>query len=248
MLKRVETVRTNFIIKDFIKSMVLVWKDMYGSFPSKKSLAVLFAQWSLETGQGASCWNNNLGNIKAKDTEGEVIEYCVLKGVWEIVNGKKIILPPEDPGSWFRSFPTLTEGVKFHFNFLKNKRYKAAWVAVEEGDYKKFASLLRKQGYYTASEEDYAKGMSGYYNNFMNGKTFDTVIAELNQPITPVLPVEPVPTAPEPISPIVDPFELPETVIVVEPEPTKPIVDSKFNMQKVLDMLFNLLKIFFHIK
>lgn len=184
MLKRVPTVRTNFTIADFIKSLVRAWYDLYRVLPKKSQVAVLYAQWGLETGLGTYCWNFNTGNIKAVDVPGVVVEYCVLSGVWEIVNGRKVFLSPENPGSWFRAFPTLDAGVDYHMSFLRNKRYKIAWTAVEQGDPVQFAKLLKQQGYYTAAEADYIKAMQYHFVRFMADSIYESalqdVINELN--------------------------------------------------------------------
>lgn len=179
MLTRVPTVRTNFQVEDFIKSLAKAWYQQYNVIPAKNQLAVIYAQWGLETGLGTFCWNNNIGNVKAVDIPGTVIEYCALNGVWEIVNGKRITLSPEDPGAWFRSFPTLDLGVASHMDLLRNHRYKTAWTAVEAGDPAQFAHLLKQQGYYTAPEADYMRAMQYYYSKFMTGNIYEQVMASL---------------------------------------------------------------------
>jgi len=172
MLKRVPTVKTNFDRYEFTSSMIKAWREIYGQLPDKKSIAVIYAQWSGETGQGMSCWNFNIGNVKAADVNGSIIEYCVLNNVWEIIGGKKVILPPENPGSWFRSFPTLDDGVRHHFSFLRSK-YKIAWSAVEAGDPVEFSKKLREKGYYTASLESYVKSMNWFFDQFMKSNYFE---------------------------------------------------------------------------
>lgn len=234
MLKRVPTVRTNFSSPDFVKCLVEVWREQYKQIPQKKQIAVMWAQWALETGQGGSCWNFNIGNVKAKDNPNETIEYCALVGVWEIVNGKKIILTQEDPGSWFRSFPTLKDGVNFHLNFLRNKRYKIAWSAVEAGDPALFSKLLRQQGYYTASEEHYTKAVVAYYNKFFQNKWFEQAVEELTA--TTVAP------APEPKLEPVD-LVLPKVNVDYEPkfkEDSEPLELTPW--QKVQQAFFSLFK------
>jgi hypothetical protein len=176
MLKRVATVRTNFKVEDFIKSLIKAWYQIYKVPPVKAQIAVIYAQWGLETGLGTFCWNNNIGNVKAHDIPGVVVEYCALSGVWEIINGRRITLKPEDPGAWFRSFPTLDLGVASHLDLLRNKRYKIAWSAVEQGNPILFARLLKQQGYYTAPEADYSRAMQYYFMKFVKSNMFERVI------------------------------------------------------------------------
>lgn len=185
MLKRVKTVRTQYTPQQMVDAFVEAWYCTSGSFPKKEQIGVIFGQWALETGMSASMYNNNIGNVKAPKNPSQEVEYCVLNNVWEIIDGKKIILSPEDPGSWFRSFPTLLDGVNFHFNFLKNKRYKIAWQAVEAGDPVDFSKKLRQQGYYTASEDHYTRAIMSYFNRFSKSNYFENAIGKLNDKINP---------------------------------------------------------------
>ena len=114
----------------------------------------------------------------------------MLANTWEIVNGKKVIFQPPHPATWFRSFHTLGDGVAHHLDFLRNKRYKQSWSAVEAGDPAGFAHLLKVAGYYTASEADYIKLMKYYFNKFMKETTFEDAVANL-VPEEPTLPTDP---------------------------------------------------------
>lgn len=179
MLKKVPTVKTSCNTADFVKSCIKAWFKLYKTPPLKNQIAVIYAQNALETGNTYNmyCWN--IGNIKAADTTGQTIEYCALNGVWEIINGKKVVLTPDDPGSWFRAFETLDDGIDFYIDFIKNHRYKTAWTAIESGDPAAFGHYLKLAGYYTAPEADYVNGLKYNFNVFMNGKTFDAVMVEL---------------------------------------------------------------------
>jgi len=179
MLKRVPTVKSTFTKLDFVEAMIHAWKESYDAYPNKKQISIIFAQWSIETGQGTYCWNNNIGNSKAADVAGQIIEYCALNGVWEIINGKRVELKSENPGSWFRSFPTLDLGVEHHFNLLRNKRYTIAWAQVEAGSPSGFSKLLRQQGYYTAPEADYTRAVTAYSDAFMKVTLFEQALANV---------------------------------------------------------------------
>lgn len=179
MLKRVPTIKTIFSIEQLIEAIIKAWQQIYNTIPKKQSVAIIYSQWALETGQGKYCWNNNIGNTKAVDNINSIIEYCVLNNVWEIINGKKVLIPPTNPGSWFRSFSTLTDGAIFHLDFLKNHRYKKAWTAVESGNPIDFAHLLKLEKYYTAPEANYTKAIAIFFNKFMKDTTFEKIIASL---------------------------------------------------------------------
>ena len=204
--KLVETTRTTYNTTQITKAFTEAWYKLYKQVPKKESIAVIFAQNALETGLTKSMWNNNIGNVKyvANASDTEAIQYCMLANTWEMVNGKKVIFQPPHPATWFRSFPTLTDGVVYHFNFLKNNRYKDSWIAVEKGDPALFAHLLKVKGYYTAAESEYVKLMNYYYNKFMSSKDFESAVKGLVVNPVPIVTPSPVveePKKDEPVSP-----------------------------------------------
>lgn len=201
----VPTIQTKYTQQQLTKAFIEAWFILYGEAPKKSSIGVLWAQNALETGQTTFMWNNNVGNVKyvANASDTPAMEYCQLKNVWEMINGKKVTFQPPHPATWFRSFKTLTSGVAFHFDLLKNKRYKNAWTAVVAGDPADFSKKLRAQGYYTASEADYTRAVVGYFNSFMKSSSFEVALQEVLKarepvvaPIVPDVIIEPVPTEP----------------------------------------------------
>lgn len=191
--KLVPAQRTKYTQQDMIKAFVVAWHKEFGEFPKKESIGVLYAQNALETGGTVSMWNNNVGNVKfvakSDPTLDEGKEYTMLSNVWEIIGGKKVIFNPPHTATWFRSFPTLADGIADHLVFLKTKRYKTAWSAVESGNPAAFAHLLKINLYYTAPEADYVKLMNFYFAKYMKDDTFEKTVKELT--VTPVVPTEP---------------------------------------------------------
>lgn len=230
--KLVTTVRTSYTQSQMIKAFVEAWKELYGTVPKKESIGVIWAQNALETGLTKAMWNNNVGNVKyfANNSDTESIQYCMLANVWEIINGKKVIFQPPSPATWFRSFGSLEKGVVYHFNFLKNNRYKDSWSAVEKGDPALFAHLLKLKGYYTAPESDYVKAMKYYYNQYMASHDWENAIAgiDLTAPVVVVVPPPPEPTPVEPTVPPVAPEPPPITEL---PPDHKPIDTTPENSE-----------------
>lgn len=181
MFNLVPTVQTTYSQLELCKGLIKVWYSEFNTVPSKASVGVILAQNAIETG-GKYFWNNNLGNVKVgQDDPNNIIDYCMLRNVWEIENGKKVVYQPPARQTWFRSFPTLEDGIKFHLQLLRNNRYKVAWPAVESGDVALFARLLRQQGYYTASEKDYINGMMVHFNSYKTSGNYERAIAEFKQ-------------------------------------------------------------------
>jgi hypothetical protein len=177
----VPATRTTYTPSQLVNGLVEGWFKLFKTIPKKESIGVLFAQNAIETGLSKSMWNNNIGNIKyiSNPTDPPTVKYCMLSNVWEIVNGKRVVFQPPHPATWFRAFDTLADGVEHHLNFLKSKRYKVAWSAVESGSVKDFAHLLKVQGYYTAPEADYVKGMNYYFNSYIKSKDYESAIKSL---------------------------------------------------------------------
>jgi hypothetical protein len=200
-----------------ITGFVEGWRSLFGSLPKKECIGVIYAQNALETGSTASMWNNNIGNVKfvasANPDDDNGKQYMMLSNVWEIIKGQKVIFQPPHVATWFRSFPTLKEGVMFHLDFLKNHRYKSSWSAIEAGDPAQFAHLLKMQGYYTAPETDYVKAMNVYFKKFMADPTFENVIAGYQTaPIPAPVVVSPPVVAPPPPAPVPAPTPPPVPV------------------------------------
>ena len=193
--------RTAVTMADYVRAVVRAWPNVGEGIPSESSVAVLWAQYMIETG-GAACWNYNLGNVK--HVRGDGHNYHMLSGVWEGVsaaaaaqliatgqavedtnashvravgaNRKSVVFQPPHPATWFRAFSTLDEGMVEHLHLLA-KRFSRAWPAVVEGDFVGFANLLKAQGYFTASADAYAAGMRCPFNALVASSTYEELVA-----------------------------------------------------------------------
>lgn len=175
----VPTVRTSYKGLDLIKGFVNGWVKQFNEIPKKETIGVLYAQNALETGGTVFMWNNNIGNVKfnpSANPANDSGDYMMLSNVWEIINGQKVIFQPPSKATWFRSYPTLADGIAQHYDFLKNHRFSNAWSAVISGDPAAFAHLLKLSGYYTAPESDYIRGMNNYFRTFMAGTLYEQAV------------------------------------------------------------------------
>lgn len=131
------------------------WKTIYGTYPSNKSLALLWSQWALETGRGKAIHCYNFGNLKrsSDDSTDWTMFRCS-----EILNGKEVFFDPPHPQTHFRAYHTAIDGAADYILFLsKRKRYAKAWVQVQKGDAAAFSHELKVAGYYTANEARYTE-------------------------------------------------------------------------------------------
>jgi hypothetical protein len=181
LLMQVPIVRTVPSTVDYARAFIRAWRAMYPSYPTRSQCGVLYAQWMVETG-GKHCWNWNIGNVKVTPAQVAAgVPFIDLPGTWEIINGKRVTLKPDDPGRRFRAFPSLDEAMREHLQFLRNKRYAPSWPFVEAGDPDGFARALKRQGYYTASADDYARIMRGAHAQFMTSGAFDDALETVRE-------------------------------------------------------------------
>ena len=217
MNEQVPITRTVITLRDYARAVLAKWGG--GLRPSKASVAVLWAQYCIETG-GANCWNYNIGNVKARAGDG--YDFHCLRGVWEgfpvaeaqrlIASGEaladpskdhaaaidpkgegkriSVVFQPPHPQTRFRAFYSLEEAMGDHLALLQ-KRFASAWGAVLAGDYKAFAAQLKARGYFTASAEAYAAGMRRPYEDFLFSTGYDDALATMAIDSTPTLPATP---------------------------------------------------------
>lgn len=170
--------RTPVPMNEYALAVLRGWRSAFdGSTPMKASVGVLWAQYMIETG-GAACWNYNIGNVKVSAGQVEAgVDWIDMPGTWEVVDGKRVVLPEGHVGRRFRAFESLDEAMTEHLAFLRNRRYRHAWPGVELGDFDMFARRLKAAGYYTAPADDYAKGMAGHYRRWMASQLWEQILA-----------------------------------------------------------------------
>lgn len=237
-----EAVRTPIDLRAYSRAVARAWRLLLGAFPTKAQAGVLWAQYGIETGAGPFCWNWNIGNVKHVAGDGH--DYVALNGVWEgvsaaeaerlISSGQAVLDPkaehqravgtkrvavvfqPPHPATFFRAFPDLDTAMAEHLGFLRNRRYLVAWAGVEAGDCRRFAELLKAQGYFTASVDAYAAGMRGHFQRWMASDAFDEALLELvreqERPTTPEG-LDPPPSEPTRLVDFPIAFALPDTVL-----------------------------------
>jgi hypothetical protein len=200
------------------------WKKVYGEYPSDKSLAVLWAKASLETGRFKAGFHNwNFGNIKKihanlKYKIKDDGHFFTMFRCNEILNGKVCWFDPPHVQTHFRAYKTDIEGAEDYIRFVSKKtRYAKAWAAVKRGDPQAYAHELKVAKYYTANEATYTRGVVSLFNEFIRRKD------ELLSYEPPPPPEPPKPAEPKPL----DADDIPIPYI-----PTEPKVKEKEEFKK----------------
>jgi hypothetical protein len=181
----VKPVVTPFTLQSLAACLRDGFKIVVGTKPRDEQLAVLFAQVRLESGNGAHCWNRDIGNIKR--AAGDVGQFtCILLN--EVIGGRLEWFAPEGqliggPGSALLGSPlpvpdghpqtrmaaleSDVEAGRFYVDFLANrKRYAGAWQrGVLAGDPATCSELLGAEGYYSAPIPLYTKTFVALFNS-----------------------------------------------------------------------------------
>jgi len=121
-----------------------------GHAPSAKLVDVLTAHASLETASGARMYNFNFGGIKGASPSGQT----AVCRTHEVLDGRDVVIK-----DGFRAYTTLDEGALDYVRTMK-ERFAGALEPASRGDVAAFAASLKRAGYYTASEADYARGLA----------------------------------------------------------------------------------------
>jgi hypothetical protein len=150
------------------------WNKIYGSYPTDKSLAVLWAKSALETGRWKFIHCYNFGNIKKKRATkfgADDGQFFTMYRCSEVLEGKEQWFDPPHFQTHFCGYKNVEDGAEHYIRFVsQNKRYTKAWKEVINGNPSAYSHELRVAGYYTASESLYTKGVVRLFDEFMNKK------------------------------------------------------------------------------
>jgi hypothetical protein len=148
--RKVEPQRTPCTRADMRAAIGRALSHAGGAKPPAQLVDVLTAQASLETASGASMYNFNFGGIKGHAPDGGTASLRT----HEVLGGKDVVIR-----DGFRAYASLDDGARDYVHTMKT-RFGGAVEAATRGDVAGFAGALKRSGYYTASESDYAHGLA----------------------------------------------------------------------------------------
>lgn len=166
--------------------------DSKGIAASDHALTTLVAMSAHETAEWRSCWNYNLGNVKAAPAWAG--QYTCLTNVWERLNGvlrwfsprgetdgkggpligPEYPVPPGHPQTRFRAYPTLSEGITGFVDKMCGQFRPSLNVLLEGGTVDDFVAALKKQRYFTGDLDGYQAAVRKFYDKF-SGPTWPTL-------------------------------------------------------------------------
>jgi len=153
---------TTYNAEEFIKALIIGWKIQFGSLPSKQTVAVLWAQTSIELGDTIVMNNNNVTNA-----------------VYNVNLMPNANYYSDNNGNFYLAFPNLPQGLAYYLNFLMTSEYQAAWSAVLSGNPAQFVNLLATESNYP-NEENYLSAFLEIYNAFMQSHDYEVAVKEIN--------------------------------------------------------------------
>lgn len=181
---KVEAVRTPCDPATLGRALALAHLKLHGFMPERPFIDLSLAQWAQESARGKSCFNWNLGNIKATAkwpgnycarycnevlTQAQANDALARAGTREdgtpdvvfggVIGTQRIVhFYPSNPATFFRAFDTIEAGALDYLDILYD-RFNAAWKYLQAGDAIAFAAALRVMRYYTAPESTYSAGL-----------------------------------------------------------------------------------------
>jgi hypothetical protein len=163
-----------------------------GKTPSEHALTTLVAMSAFETGHWKSCWNYNLGNVKAGETWSGLYTCLsnvreVLKGVEKwfspegelsgkdgTVIGQRWSVPPGHPQTRFRAYATLEQGLDGWVAKMTTTYRVSLEKLLAGADTDTFIKSLKGQSYFSGDLEGYQDQVRRLYMQY-GGKPGDSV-------------------------------------------------------------------------
>jgi flagellum-specific peptidoglycan hydrolase FlgJ len=133
---------------------------------------MLWAQWALETGRGASMHGYNFGNVKGRSPAGHSAELETSEGYG--AHAERVT-------ARFRTYASADEGARDYLEVLA-ERFPRSFEAVARGDLGAFASELRREGYFTAEPGAYARGVESLAREHASGRALLRSSLEVQAP------------------------------------------------------------------
>ena len=176
--------RTPLDYPSVVNALLLAWGPT-GAEPSRAAVRLAAAQIAVETGL-ANCMNFNISGIKSRPNNGrshwqyfatteiftaDQVRECLERnppGTAPVlllgpVLGKqpltKVKVFPKHPYCCFRAFETLDAAMADHLATMR-KTFAHGLEGLLTGDPVRFARGLKRDGYYTAPESEYAAGLT----------------------------------------------------------------------------------------
>ena len=147
----VAATRTPMSPQDFWPNLDARFALKAGQDPTRGQLLILAAQWCLETANGQSMVQWNVGNVKHVDGDG--LDWTSFTTT-EYIDGQAHVMT-----QLFKAYPSCEAGIDAYLGMFLGGRYSNAWPFVLDADPTGFVHALHVRGYFTAPEAGYLAGV-----------------------------------------------------------------------------------------
>lgn len=134
------------------------WQSVLSEPAPDAALALLWAQWALETGRGRWMVDFNFAGVKGTAPRGG-------SAVWWTSEGSND--DARRVRSRFRAYRSAEEGARDYVSML-HRRYPDAIRAARRGDARGFVQALAKRGYFTSDSDAYCRALSSLARQFLD--------------------------------------------------------------------------------
>lgn len=125
----------------------LAYRVTVGAEPSTPILALLLAQWALETGRGGKMWGYNFGGLKSSLGGASLLTRESFG-----VRARRVV-------QRFRTYRSAVEGARDYIQTLSDD-FPRSFAALHSGSADRFARALSDEGYFTGSPEEYRRAVA----------------------------------------------------------------------------------------
>ena len=133
------------------------WRIELREPAAPRTVAVLWAQWALETGRGRSMVANNFGGLKGRAPTGAGVVCWTREGH----AGAEVRIR-----SRFRAYASPLEGARDWIRTIA-RSYPGAIEAARSGDTADYVRALSARRYFTADPDDYQKAVTSLAREFV---------------------------------------------------------------------------------
>ncbi len=134
------------------------WESVLHQSAPDAALALLWAQWALETGRGRWMVDFNFAGVKGTAPRGGSAVWWTSEGSDDDARRVR---------SRFRAYRSAEEGARDYVRMLE-RRYPGAIRAARRGDARGFVQALAKRGYFTSEPDAYCRALSSLAKQFLD--------------------------------------------------------------------------------
>lgn len=141
------------------RELAAAWRAVLGQPAPPEAIALLWAQWALETGRGRWMVDFNFAGVKGKAPSGGSALRWTSEGAEDNAHRER---------DRFRAYPNAQAGARDYVDLLA-RRYPGALDRARQGDAEGFVRALARGGYFTSEPQAYLHALSSLSRQYLSG-------------------------------------------------------------------------------